>query len=247
MDSVILALLVFVASFGAGVCGVVLRRAHPGGMLDEETSDVVKLVMGLVATMSAIILGMLIASASASYNQQSGELESFSVNVVLLDKMLEAYGPQTNPARAELKAAMEQAHARLWSPNGPKNINFQAGQIILRELQGLDAKTPAQRALQERALRLAEDVLRTRLLITVQSSEGISRTFLCVLVFWNCALFFGFGLFGRPNLTTLATLCVGAGSVGAAIFLILDLNQPYQGFMQISDAPLKMALQHIGP
>jgi hypothetical protein len=248
MGSLLTAFMVFIASFTTGICGVFLRGRHPEGSLDDATSDVVKLVMGLIATMAAIILGMLIAGANASYNQQSDELEGLATNVVLLDKMLEAFGAQADPVRGRLKTAMEQAHARLWTPNGLNTVNFQAAQIILREVQALEPKTPIQRALQERVLRLSEDVMRTRLLNTAQSSNGgISRTFLSVLIFWNCALFFGFGLFGRANRTTLATLLVGSASVGAAIFLILDLNQPYQGFMQLSDAPLKMALQHIGP
>ena len=70
--------------------------------------------------------------------------------------------------------------------------------------------------------------------------------FLVVLVFWLTILFISFGLFAPPNATVIATLFVCALSVSGAIFLILELDQPFEGLIRISSAPLRNALAHLG-
>ncbi len=90
------------------------------------------------------------------------------------------------------------------------------------------------------------NVMQARLLMSEQAEESLPLPFLTLLVSWICALFFGFGLFTRSNATVVAALLLGAVSVSTAIFLILELNTPYRGIMQISDAPLRAALAQIG-
>ena len=66
-----------------------------------------------------------------------------------------------------------------------------------------------------------------------------------MLVFWVSVLFLGFGLFARFNATVTVALLVGALSVAGAIFLILELSEPYHGLMRISDEPLRNAMAQI--
>ena len=88
MSSLAIASVVFSCSFGAALVGMVLHVKLPDRHLDTESRDVVKLVMGLIATMAALVLSLLIASASSSYNQQSSELNAVSANIILLDRTL---------------------------------------------------------------------------------------------------------------------------------------------------------------
>ena len=96
-----------------------------------------------------------------------------------------------------------------------------------------------------RAIQESDSIGRLRLLMTSQLGSSIAWPFQTVLVFWICALFFGFGLFARFNATVTLALLVGALSVAGAIFLILELNDPYRGLMRISDEPLRGAISQI--
>ncbi len=112
--------------------------------------------------------------------------------------------------------------------------------IFIRER--LPAKTDLERFGQSRALQLLASVAETRRLPAEQSQGWLSRPFLMVLISWLAVLFFGFGLFTRISATVLVALVVGCLSVAGAIFLILEMNQPYGGWMQVSSTPLRDAL-----
>lgn len=223
----------------------------PDHHLDSESKDVVKLVMGLIATMAALVLSLLIASASSSYQAQENELQSLSANVILLDRLLTFYGPDAREPRHLLHQGMADLHDRVWSADGaggadldPRTTQSIANAFVAG-LQSLSPSTDSQHALKSQALQLSQSLGQTRLLMFEQSGSSISWPFLTVLVFWICMLFLGFGLFARFNATVTVALFIGAVSVAGAIFLILELNEPYRGFMRVSDAPLRDALAQI--
>ncbi len=245
MSALAIALVVLGCSFGVALIGMLLHVKLPDRHLDADSKDVMKLVMGLIGTMAALILGLLIASANSTYNAQSSELQSLSTNVVLLDRLLISYGPETKEARDLLRDAVAAAHDRIWSPDGVKSTNLDAASRFVQQLQNLAPKTDAARFVHGRAMQLTESILQTRLLMSEQVGGSIPWPFLTVLVLWICMLFLGFGLFVRFNVTVTIALLVGALSVSAAIFLILELSEPYRGLMQISDAPLRHALTQL--
>lgn len=107
-------LIVFGCVFGGALLGMVLRRIVPRHHLDEESKDVVKLGMGLVGTMAALVLGLLLASAKGSYDAQNAELTQVSANIVLLDRVLAHYGPETAEARQMLRGAVARGLDRMW-------------------------------------------------------------------------------------------------------------------------------------
>jgi len=246
-----ISLIVFVGSFGAAIIGMILHVKLPDHHLDPDSRDVVKLVMGLIATMSALVLSLLIASANGSYDRQQNELNALSANIVLLDRALEFYGPAARAARDAIRDTVRKTHDRIWSPKGvrPEVLasaeTQNAANADLARLQGLSPKTDAERMLLTRALQLADSISQSRLLMTAQLGSAIAWPFLVVLVFWVCVLFLGFGLFARSNATVTMALLVGALSVAGAIFLILELNDPYHGLMRISDGPLLSAMSQI--
>jgi hypothetical protein len=230
MSSLAIASVVFGCSFGAALIGMVLHIKLPDNHLDSDSRDVVKLVMGLIATMSALVLSLLIASANSSYDRQSSELKTLATNVLLLDRTLKFYGPGAKEARNGLREAIVQTHDRIWSREGvrPENLDSRATQnsvnAHIEQLLSLSPKTDVERMMQSRAVQESESIGRSRLLMQLGSS--ISWPFLTVLVFWICMLFLGFGLFARFNVTVTVALLVGALSVAGAIFLFLELNDP---------------------
>jgi hypothetical protein len=251
MNVLATASVIFACAFGAAVAGMVLHVALPDRHLDTESKDVVKLVMSLIATMAALVLSLLIASASSSYQAQENEVQSLSANVMLLDRMLSFYGPDAKEPRDLLRQTTSLVHDRIWSPNGALDANLDpratqgATNGFIDSLQGLAPKSDSQSMIKSQAMQVSQSIGQTRLLMFAQSASSISLPFLIVLVFWICMLFLGFGLFARFNTTVSVALFIGAVSVAGAIFLILELNDPYHGFMRISDLPLRDALSLI--
>jgi hypothetical protein len=243
MNSLAISLIVFACSFVSALVGMALRL--PEHHRDSDSKDAVKLVMGLIATLSALVLGLLIASANSHFSTQSSELQSLSANVVLLDRLLISYGPEAKESRDGLRDEVVGIHDRIWSPVGAKAVDLGSATNFLNQVQSLTPKTEAQRSMQARAVQAAETLLQTRLLMFEQLGHEISWPVVSVLVGWISALFLGFGLFTRFNATVVVALLFGALSVSGAIFIIVDLSNPFSGTLQVSDAPLLNALAQI--
>ena len=92
--------IVFVCVFGGALLGVLLRRILPDDHLSSDSKDVVKLGMGLIGTMTALVLSLLISSAKGSYDTQRDGLDEIAANVTLLDTVLAQYGPPAGDIRA---------------------------------------------------------------------------------------------------------------------------------------------------
>jgi hypothetical protein len=243
MSSIGIASLVFVFSFGFAMLGMAIGL--PDYHKDPDSRDTVKLVMGLVATISALVLGLLIASAYSYFDGQRSELTSLSANLVLVDRLLVSYGPEAGAARATLREAVVEAKDQLWSNRTMQPQDFDAPDRYLMQLQNLQPKTGAERAAQTQAESFSSSIMQTRLLMANQHGS-ISGPFLVVLSFWICGLFFGFSLFTRPNPTVIGAVLFGTLAVSCTIFLILQLNDPYHGLMRISEAPIRAVLAEMG-
>jgi hypothetical protein len=206
--------------------------------------------MGMVATTAALVLGLLVASAKNFYDTQSTELTQMSANVVLLDRVLAHYGPETKEARDLLRGAVARTLELIWHQDHQQHSQMEpraaGGEILYDKIQALSPKNDAQHALQAQASSMAIDLGKMRWLMFEQGTDSISLPLLAVLVFWLAIVFTSFGLFAPTNPTVIATLFLCALSVSAAIFLILEMYTPFEGLIQISNAPLRNALAHLG-
>jgi len=106
MSDLLVAGLAFVCAFGGAWLGLLLRRKLPQHHLGADSKDVVKLGTGLLATMAALVLSLLIASAKGSYDTQRSELAQLAADVIVLDRVLAHYGPETKEARDLLRQAV---------------------------------------------------------------------------------------------------------------------------------------------
>ncbi len=253
MSPIAIALIVFVCVFGGAVIGMTLHITLPSHHLDGDSKDVVKLVMGLIGTMSALVLGLLIASAKGTYDIQSAHVAQLSADVGDVDRILALYGPETKDARDLFRQAVIRGVELIWPKDSVKTANLdptaQKGRsdLFYDSIQKLSPQTDAQRFDKSQVLQIITGIAHTRLLMQAQLGGSIPMPFLVVLVSWLVLLFVGFGLLTRFNGTVITALLVGALSVAGAIFLILELDQPYGGLLRISSAPLQGALAHIGP
>ena len=240
--------IMFVLVFGGALGGMYLRKALPEHQLTAESRDLVKLGVGLIATMSALILGLLVASAKGSYDAQRNQILQLSGEVVLLDRVLAHYGPDAKEARDVLKLTVANAIDRLWPRVQSPRTQFEsmAGEILLDKIQQLSPASDAQRSLQSRAVDLTIGLGRIRWLLVAQSQRSIPVPFLVAVIFWFCIIFASFGLSAPRNPMVMITLLICALSVSLAIVMILELDQPFQGIVQIPSEPLRNALAHLG-
>ena len=251
MSPFAIALLVFGCTLGAACLGMLLHAKLAERHLATESRDVVKLVMGLIATMAALVLGLLIASASSSHDAQISELKKASANIVLLDRTLEFYGSGARGARNALREIVRETHDRVWVTGGVRIETLSSAttqdsaKSAMAQIMQLSPQTELQKTLKERAIDQAQNIMLSRILMLERLGSPISWPFLVVLIFWISVLFLGFGLFVRFNATVTVALAVGALSVASALLLILELGDPYQGFMRISDKPVLDALAEI--
>jgi hypothetical protein len=197
------------------------------------------------------VLGLLIASANSSYQTESDEVQRASASVVELGALLAHYGPEASESRQRLHAAVTAATGKIWrkevsKPKQPGGVTPEAS-AFYESIARLAPGTEAQRFIQKRALEIGSSLRQTRALLAEQTGSSLPWPFLTVLGVWISMLFLGFGLFARANTTVIAAFLTGALSVSSAIYLILELNEPFGGLMAISDAPFRNALATISP
>jgi hypothetical protein len=241
--------IVFGAVFGGALLGMGLRPLLPEHHLSQDSKDVVKLGMGLIGTISALVLGLLVASAKSSFDAQRNSLAQLSANLILLDRILAHYGPEAKESREHLRENVVAMIDQLWP-----ETHEHAGRVeptstsesLYERIQSLAPRTEAQRSLQAAALKTGVDVAQGRWLLFAQRSSAIPVPFLVILVFWLALLFASFSLFVRPNTTVVVALLFCALSVAGAIFLILELDRPFGGLIQLSSDPLRRALAQLG-
>jgi hypothetical protein len=242
--------LVFACVFCGALVGVFLRPKLPEAHLSTETKDVVKLAIAFIATMSALVVSLLISSAKSAYDTRSHEVLQASVDVVVVDRLLAHYGPETQDARALLRAAVQGALERVWPSDGSHSTKLDPktspAEALYDKITELAPQTDAQRSLKAQALNIAAELGRLRMLLLVQESSSIPAAFLVVLVFWLTIIFCSFGLFAPGNATVVGVFLVCSLSVAGAIFLIIELDRSYEGLIQISSEPLRQALAQLG-
>jgi hypothetical protein len=250
MSSIGISTIAFACVFGGAMFGMFLRAVLPEHHLNPESKDVVKLGMGLVATMCALILGLLVSSAKSYYDTQSSELTEMSSKIVMLDRLLAHYGPETNEIRGMLRTWASDSLDRMWSKQSASSPQSEAPaterEVLVEKIQELSPKDDKQRALQTQAVSLTMDLGRMRWLQYMQGANSISMPLLVILVFWLTTIFMSFGLYAPPNGTVLTSLFVAALSVSGAILLILEMYTPYKGLIRVSSAPLSNALMQMG-
>jgi Protein of unknown function (DUF4239) len=250
MSSFAISSIVFAFVAGGGLLGMVLHRILPKNHLSDDSKDVVRLGMGLVATTTALVLGLLVSSAKSSFDALSGEMTRASSKIILLDRTLALYGPETKDARDMLRSSVAGIVDRIEVTKSAKLIQMGAstreGTSFYEKIQGLMPKDERQRSIQARALGILVSLQESRWLVYEEESTAISVPMLLILLCWLTTLFISFGLFAPANATAVAALLVSAFSVSGAIFLILELYSPYGGLIKISSAPLRAALTQLG-
>ena len=193
MSPLAISVIIFVCVYGGALAGMSLHSRLPEPHRSTDTRDVVKLGMGLVATMSALLLGLLISSAKSSYDTQKTEMTLVTPRLVFLDRSLAHYGPETKEIRVLVRQAALHLVHELW-PDTPPSPAADPG-VIFDKIQALSPQDEAHRLLQAQSLTLAIELGQTRGLMIEQRGSSVSTALLSVVVFWLAIIFVSFGMF----------------------------------------------------
>ena len=252
MNSLTIALLTFCGVFSCALFGMFLSKRLPGHHLDNESRDTVKVTAALIATMVAIVLGMLVSSAKASFDEMNSGLADMGAKIIQLDQALAHYGPETKEIRDSLRDTVVSVIKTVWPEDVHSHPDLAAIEksnatghmmIALRKLQPL---TDDQRELKAQALQISSDLSNLRWTMIERWHKSLPWMVLLVLAFWLAILFTSFGLFARRNATVVTALCLSALSVSGAVLLIMEMNSPLTGMIKASPDPLYKALEFIG-
>ena len=226
--------------------GTLLRTALPEQSLSGDAKDVVRLGTGLIGTIAALVLGLLIASAKSAHDTQNAQVRQMTANIILLDSLLATFGAEARVPRELLRQVVVSLVDRVWHHSrihvaAPFEASSEAD-ALTAQIQQLSPETEVQHSLHARMMKITTEMWRTRLLLFTEKDEALPMPFLVVLVFWLAIIFISFSLFAQPGPIVIGALLIFALSATGAIYLILELSQPFGGLMQIRSEPLRKAL-----
>jgi hypothetical protein len=253
MNPVKIGVIAFAFAFGGVVLGLWLRSVLPKHHLDKPSEYSIKRGIGLIATMTALVLGLVTASAKSSFDAVDNAVKDTAVQVLALDRVLARYGPETGEIRGQLKQAIGERIDMIWPSASSRPVALDptltgmASRVesLADAIRSLMPRDDLQRALQIRAVDLSERMLQARWLVMAGTEVSVPTPFLVVLLFWLTVAFASFGMFAPRNGTVIAVLFVCALSIGGALFLVLELDGPFDGLLRVSPDPLRFAYTHV--
>jgi len=244
--------MVFICTTVGAGAGMVLSRFLPEQQLSPETKDIVRLAMGLVLTMTALVLGLVTASAKSTFDAQNMAVRQGSANVLTLDRMLAQCGPDANDIRKRIKQVVAYRLAVTWPQSSWQAVrvatteDLAVVEDIQRRIVALVPKTEDEKWYKGRALEISNEIFHARWLTFGSTGASVSWAFLAVLTFWLTAIFLSFGLFAPRNVVVGGVILISALSVAGAVFLIMEMDDPFTGLLKVSGEPLAYSLSMLG-
>lgn len=251
MNTSIVGLIAFICTFAGAMFGMWLRTVLPEHHLSTESGDSIKVGIGLIATMTALVLGLVTASAKNTFDTIDQTVRNTAIDILTLDRLLARYGSETADIRTSLQQVIAKRVETIWPEDTSRSgqvdpsASMTEGEQIVERIRALTPHDAIQRGLQPRAAELGETLLKTRWMIGTPARMAVPLPFLVILLFWLTMIFTSFGLFAPKNLTVLAVLFVCSISVCGALFLILELDGPFDGLIKVSPDPVRYAISRI--
>jgi hypothetical protein len=230
---------------GAGI-GMLLRKRLPADHLSRESTDVIKLAVGLMATLVALVLSLLVSSANTFRGNVAVEYKQALAGIVQLDQCLKAYGPQAGDIRALVRDVVGRSFQQHWrhedfgARQAAETANLESMVEVQRRILSLEPRDATQKWFQSQALQLSHDVVRvSQFLANDQSTAELPMPILVVVLVCSALIFAIFSLFVQPNGTVVAAFVAAAMTIAAGMFLIIELNSPFGGVLELSSAPAR--------
>jgi hypothetical protein len=252
MNSYVISCISFLCIFGGAMSGFFCQRFFPSHHLTKESQDSVKLGAGLIATMAALILGLLVSSSKGTYDRVNDLVNEVAANIISLDMALRNYGPQADSLRHSLSKRVITMRNDIW----PQDSNVQEkGSAafkketsifeLIKMITDLNGQDPASLQMKNSALQVATDLNKDRWQVVVESTSRLPLPLLVIPVFWITFLTFVYGLFAPRNGTVAMVLFFCSVSIAGAIFLICEMSMPLDGSIKVPINAIQTAIDLI--
>ena len=251
MSDLTTSLIVAGCVFSGGMVGLQLHRVLPSHHLAKEALDVIRLGTGMVSVLTSLVFGLLIATAKSGSDTADHAMRAHAADTILLDRTLRSYGAETAEARALLRRTTERTLHDLWPKPGETFIGIDdpsAGDLLALVQEAIEVLHPAgprQTWLQQQALQHSSSLVRQRWLLIEQEGPNVRPMILVVLITWTVAIFISFGLNAPRNATVVGAFLIISLAIGGAVFLILEMDSHFGGFLRLSELPLRNALAQL--
>ncbi|MBL8417910.1 MAG: hypothetical protein JNN31_06700 [Dechloromonas sp.] len=251
MTPLIAAFVAAMLMMAGALVGALLRKHLPSKHFGQETMEAIKLGLGFIATLSALVMGLVISSSKAAYDARAEMVHSAAALIVQFDSNLRQIGPEANPIRLVLKDAVVATMGEIWGRRSlvagqPEAVvtKRRVGQLE-QMLFALVVSSEMQRQAQANAFRLVAELARLNASAFTQHGSDVVMPLLAVVSCWMMLNVAGWNLFAPASRMLMAVNVVCALSVASAVFLILEMDQPFNGVISISDAPMRAALERL--
>ena len=252
MKAITISLAALVCCICGAHLGMYLHAILPGHHRTADTKEIVKLGAGLIATMTALILGLLVSSAKDTFDSMNRELIQDGARIIQLDRILAQYGPDAAELRTTLKTTVQNILLQYWREDGVQESlekNAETSNVLETLQTGLLTQSPqndGQRQLLAHAQQLCSDLIQSRWMMIEMTQRDLPAAFLAIVLIWLGVLYICYGLITPHNGTVRVVFFVSALTVSAALFLVLEMNNPITGIIKVSSAPLQKALSLLG-
>lgn len=263
-ESVFVPLAVFALLVAGSLGGAYLQSLLPERHRSSDTTNAVRAATGMIVTFAAVVLGLLISSANSALNEVEGHVRGYAVVLIELDQALREYGPDADPLRQTLRAYTAAAIADTWKNEPPPPGDYyprpirgphhgqiesvQLGQMLSHIETALRRLSPPDllhQGLAQSSLAAMAKVLDRRWGLVQSAQIGISMPFLVALVLWLAVVFVCLGLTVPRNALAQAAIALCALVLASAVFLLLEMEQPFSGFIAVSSQSFRDALEHM--
>ena len=252
MNSLLVGLAIFILLFGCGMLGMLVRTRLPEQHLDSDSKDVLRLATGIIATLSAMVLGLLISTTKIAFDRLNTDLKNGSGRVLQLDRALAQYGPETAEIRELVKKTYTGSLELLCSGDDSAIEKLESSEKqkelerIPAMISALSPRDDVQRAHKAHALAILSQLSNMRFENIVQVGGTVPKPLFVVLLFWLAMLLIGFGLFSPRHLTAALGLCACSVCLAGALVLLIELDQPLTGLIRVNEVPMRNAISHLG-
>ncbi|MDX8517365.1 bestrophin-like domain [Mesorhizobium dulcispinae] len=249
MGEVVAGVAIFACLAGAALVSLMVYERFPAHHRQDDTSAVVRLAANLFVVMSSLVLGLMINSAKSSFETIDHNVHTFATELILLDRSLRQYGPETGAARASLTAYLQRLVDAASDTQRTPTVANRLSELLLNQvgdqLTALNPPEARHAATLQVAQQQLQKVIEQRWVLVEQSDGTIPVPLIALLVAWLMLIFASFGFRAPRNGTIVATFLISGALAAAAIYLILDMDTPFSGPIQVSQAPLQRALAEL--
>jgi hypothetical protein len=252
LNSYHIAIVTFLVIFSGAALGFLIQGLIPSHHLSSESKSTVHLGAGLIGTLAALILGLMVSSSKDTYDKTGLFISEMAAGYGHVDRLLANYGPEAKPIRATLRQSLERMNQIVFPEEVPKGeqtpLNARMSlENVYNQTSMLKPGNQNQQQIQNDALRLMDDVVQKRWLMQeIVMGSGVSIVLLISPVIFIAFITFIYALYAPRNLTVILTLLCCSLCIAISVLLIKELSTPLKGVLKLSSKPIHIVLDLMG-